>query len=316
MSGVSCSPFSNDLYDRGQVQGDTLAPYIFIICLDYVLRTSLDLIKDKGLTLKKAKSRRYPAQTITDADYADDLALLADTPAQAQLLLHCLERTARSIGLYVNSEKTEYMCFGQYGDISTLDNRPLKLVEHFTYLGSDISSTERDINKRIAKAWTAIERLSVVWKSDLTDRLKRKFFQAVPISVLLYGSTTWTLTKRLEKKLDGTCTRMLRAALNRSWKQHPTKVQLYGHLSPITQIIRERRTRHAGHCWRSKDELISDVLLWVPGHGRTRPGRPKRTYIEQLCADSGCSTEDLPGAMSDREEWKRRVESIRAEGTT
>ena len=135
------------------------------------------------------------------------------------------------------------------------------------------------------------------------------------VSVLLYGCTTWTLTKRLENKIDGSCTRMLRAALNKSWKQHPTKKQLYGHLPPITQTIRERRTRHAGHCWRS-NELISDVLLWAPTHGRTRPGRPTKTYIEQLSEDSGCHAEDLPRAMSDREEWRKRVMAIRATSTT
>ena len=192
----------------------------------------------------------------------------------------------------------------------------LKIVDNFTYLGSDISSTERDINTRIGKAWTAMDRLSTIWKSDLTDKLKREFFQAVAVSVLLYGCTTWTLTKRLENKIDGSCTRMLPAALNKSWKQHPTKKQLYGHLPPITQTIRERRTRHAGHCWRSSDELISDVLLWAPTHGRTRPGRPTKTYIEQLCEDSGCHAEDLPRAMSDREEWRRRVMAIHATSAT
>ena len=85
--------------------------------------------------------------------------------------------------------------------------------------------------------------------------------------ILLYGCTTWTLTKRLEKKLDGNYTRMLRAILNTSWQQHPTRHQLYGHLPPITKTIQARRTRHAGHCWRSKDELVSDVLLWTPAYG-------------------------------------------------
>ena len=105
-------------------------------------------------------------------------------------------------------------------------------------------------------------------------------FQAVAVSVLLFECTTWTLTKRLENKIDGSCTRMLRAALNKSWKQHPTKKQLYGHLPPIIQTIRERRTRHAGHCWRSSDELISDILLWAPTHEHTRLGRLTKTYIE------------------------------------
>ena len=94
--------------------------------------------------------------------------------------------------------------------------------------------------------------------------MKRSFFQAAVVSILLYGCTTWTLTKRREKKLDGNYTRMLRAILNKSWRQHSTKHQLYGHLPPITKTIQVRRTRHAGHWWRSRDELISDVLLWTP----------------------------------------------------
>ena len=93
--------------------------------------------------------------------------------------------------------------------------------------------------------------------------MKLSFFQAAVVSILLYGCTTWTLTKRLKKKLDGNYTRMLRAILNKSWWQHPTRHQLYGHLPPITKTIQVRRTRHAGHYWRSKDELISDVLLWT-----------------------------------------------------
>ena len=96
------------------------------------------------------------------------------------------------------------------------------------------------------------------------------------------------------------------------WQQHPTRHQLYGHLPPITKTIQVRRTRHAGHCWRSRDELIRDVLLWIPTHGRAKAGRPARTYIQQLCEDTGCCPEDLPRAMNDREEWRERVRDIRA----
>ena len=105
---------------------------------------------------------------------------------------------------------------------------------------------------------------------------------------------------------------MLREILNKSWRQHPTRHQLYGHLPPITKTIQVRRTRHAGHCWRSKDELISDVLLWTPTYGRAKAGRPARIYIQQLCEDTGCSHEDLPEAMNDREKWRESVRDIRA----
>ena len=187
------------------------------------------------------------------------------------------------------------MCYNQTGDISTLEGTPLKLVDKFTYLGSSVESTENDIETRLTKAWIAINRLSIIWKSDLTDKLKRSFFQAAVTSILLYGCTTWTLTKQLEKKLDGNYTRMLRAILNKSWRQHRTRHQLYSHLPPITKTIQVRRTRHAGHCWRSRDELIRDVLLWTPTHGRAKAGRPARTYIQQLCEDTGCCPEDHLG---------------------
>ena len=125
----------------GVLQGDMLAPYLFIICLDYVLRTSIDKIRENGFELTKKRNRRYPAKTITNADYTDDIAILANTPNQAETLLHSLERAAEGIGLHVNAPKTEYMCYNQTGDISTLDGTPLKLVDKFTYLGSSVSST-------------------------------------------------------------------------------------------------------------------------------------------------------------------------------
>ena len=158
--------------------------------------------------------------------------------------------------------------------------------------------------------------ISIIWKSDLTDKMKRSFFQAAVLSILLYGYTTWTLTKRLKKKLDGNYTRMLKAILKNSWRQHPTRHQLYGHLPPIMKTIQVRRIRHAGHSWRSKDELISDILLWTPAYGQAKAGRPARTYIQQLCEAKGCSPEDLPKAMNDREKWRERVRDIHASGTT
>ena len=134
-------------------------------------------------------------------------------------LIRILKRQAAAdIGLHVNAHKTEYMCFNQTGDISTLNSSCLKLVDKFTYLGSSITLTETDINTRLAKAWTAINRLSVIWKSDLTDKIKCSFFEAAVMSILLYGCATWTLTKRMEKTLNNNYTRMLRAILNKSWR--------------------------------------------------------------------------------------------------
>ena len=140
-----------------------------------MFRTSIDLMKENGFKLTKERSRRYPVQTITNADNADDIALLANTSVQAESLRHSLELAAAGIGLHVNADKTEYTCFNQRGDISTLNGNSLKLVDKFTDRGSSASSTEKDISTRLAKAWTAIDRLSVIWKSDLTDKIKRSF---------------------------------------------------------------------------------------------------------------------------------------------
>ena len=113
------------------------------------------------------------------------------THNQAETLLHSLEQAAAGIGILVNAHKTEYMCFNQAGDISTQEGTFLKLVYKFTYLGSSVSSTEKDIYTRLTKAWTAIDKLSIIWKSNLTDKMKRSFFQAAVVSILLYGCTLW-----------------------------------------------------------------------------------------------------------------------------
>ena len=197
-----------DYFDivAGVLQGDTLAPCLFIICLDFMLRTLIDKIKENGFELTKKRSRRYPAKIITNAIY---ITILANTPTQAKTLLHSLEQAAAGIGLHVNARKTEYICFNQTGDISTVGGSSLKLVDKFTYLGSSVSSTEKHIDTQLTKTWTALDNLSDIWKSDLTDKMKCSFFQAPVMSILLYGCTTWTPTKWIKKKLDSNYTRML-----------------------------------------------------------------------------------------------------------
>ena len=142
------------------------------------------------------------------------------------------------------------------------------------YIGSNISSTGSDVSINIEKVWNAIDRFSIKWKSDLSD--KRNFFRAVTMSVILYVCSPSILAKLWEKKLDGKCTRMLRAVMNKSSKQHPTKQQLYWHLPPISQNIRKR---HACYSCGSKDEITSDDLWWIPLKGYTSLGRPVKPYI-------------------------------------
>ena len=132
-------------------------------------------MKENGFTLEKASSRQYPTQTIMDTDYTDDIALLASRPIQAESLLHNLQWAAGSIGFHVTTDKMVYMYFNQSGNISILNSGSLKLVDKFTFLGSSISFSENDINMQLAKTWTAIDRLSIKWKSDLSAEMKCNF---------------------------------------------------------------------------------------------------------------------------------------------
>ena len=208
------------------------------------------------------------------------------------------------------------MCYNQTGNITTLDGASLKLVDKFTYLGSSVTSTEKDIDTRLTKAWTAIDRLSIIWKSDLTDKIKHSFFQAAVVLILLYGCTTWTLTKRLEKKARRQLHKNVESYIEQVLATTSHETTTIRPPASHHENILVRRTRHVGHCWRSKDDLVSDVLLWTPTCGQAKAGWPARTYIEQLCEDTGCNPEDLPEAMDDREKWRKLVRDIHAGGTT
>ena len=197
------------------------------------------------------------------------------------------------------------------GDLLTLNGSKLDQVKDFMYLGSWVDSSQKDISTRIAKAWSTLSKINTIWKSPMNNSLKIQLFRSTVETVLLYGSNTWTLTKTLARKLDGTYTRLLRAALNVSWRRHLTNDELYGNLPKMTDTIKERRLCFSGHCKHSKEEVIHKLLLWEPSHGRRGRGRPQRTYINQLCVDTGLGKEDLGKAMEDRDGWEKVVRSVR-----
>ena len=165
------------------------------------------------LTLKKARKRRYPAETNIDAVCVDEQLLLANTLARAESLL---VQAARGIGLYVNSDKIKFLCFNQDCVISVNDN-PLKLIDQFIYFGINISSTESNVNIRSGKTWIVTDKLSTIWKSDLSDRIKRILSRLIHV-----------IKTELLHHLD-----FNKRAGEKAWYQQPTKQQLYGHLLPI-----------------------------------------------------------------------------------
>ena len=297
----------------GILQGDTLAPFLFIIVIDYIMRMSVDKIKENGLLYQPRKSSRYPALHITDADFADDIALLADNLTNAQNLLSALESAANSTGLYLNETKTECMPINIRNriEVKTLSNNILKCVDDYKYLGSHIINSEKDFNIRKGLAWAACNKLDKIWKSNLNRTIKIKIFRVTIEPILLYGSETWTLSTKQQNRLDGCYTRLLRRVVNLSWKKHPTIATIYGDLPRISTIVKRRRVQFAGHCARATDELISSFLLWR--HPSSLHRSRKLTFPDPISRDTSIAKEDLLTAMSDRVYWRSVVNSISAE---
>ena len=272
----------------------------------FLIFTSLELILLTGLTFSTLMCLRLRFYCCwasgLESDYESYPSLLWER--QLRFVNSKKERKKRKITDLFRNERHFKSCWSPISNIIQVlfrQNFALTNISYFFLIRH---------RQRLAKAWAAINRLSVIWNSDLTDKIKGSFFQVAVVSILIYGCTTWTLTK-----LDSNYTRMLTATLNKSCWQQPTKQQIYGHLPPITKTIQVRRTRHAGYYWRSKDEIISDVLLWTPSQGRAKVGQPVRTYIQQLCADKRYGLEDLPGAIDDRGGWRERVREIHVSST-
>jgi hypothetical protein len=193
-------------------------------------------------------------------------------------------------------------------DIKTIDDTSLEKITDFKYLGAWMESTDKDIKPRKAAAWRACNQLSKIWKSSLQSKFKMRLFSATVESVLLYGCEAWSVTPKLEKQLNGCYTRLLRTAHNVHWSRHMTNQELYSGLPKISDKIRKRRLRFAGHCYRSKQESVSKLVLWTPKHGRRKPGRPALTYIDTLNRDTGLPPDDIKTAMQDRSVWRAIVD--------
>ena len=294
----------------GVLQGDTLAPYLFCIVLDYVMRKALHGKEEAlGFTIEHRRSSRYPPVVITDLDFADDIALLCEEIEAAQELLLNVETEALKVGLGLNAKKTEVQPLNitRPIGITSMDGVFLNEVSNFKYLGSWTESSEKDFSVRKALAWVACHKLKNIWTSNMKRKLKERLFISTVKSVLLYGSESWTINKQLEKKINGTYTKMLRMALNVSWKQMLPNIVLYQDLPPLTEKIKVRRMRIAGHCARHSDEVAHDVLLWQPQLGMKR-GRPKKTFVDCLLEDAGVENHrELSMLMKDRDQWKSRV---------
>ncbi len=297
----------------GVLQGDTLAPYLFAIVLDYALRKAINGKEEAlGFQLHRRRSRRTPAIVVTDLDFADDIALISEEISAAQEMLTRVEAEANKVGLHLNAKKTEAQQFNlnEPLQLKTTDDITINVVDNFKYLGSYSHSSEKDLSVRKALAWSACHKLKMIWSSKLTRELKVRLFVATVESVLLFGAETWTLTKSMKKQLDGCYTRLLRMAVNVTWKDHISNEDLYMELPRVSDKVAQRRLRLAGHCIRHKEEVASDLVIWEPTEGQANRGRRHKSYIDNLLEDTGIhNAAELRTAMMDRNNWKVRVEA-------
>ena len=313
----------------GVLQGDTLAPFLFILVMDFVLRKAM--VESLGIQISKktgTASRGSPAKYLTDLDFADDIVLFSSNINGAQKLLSNLERVALSVGLKINQLKSEYMLVGAWGDTQQraikIRAGLLKLVTDYKYLGSWLEDSVKDFKIRRDLAWLAHRKLWRIWKSKtITRDTKINIFKATVESVLLYNATTWRMTEGLQKSLDGTYTKLLRYALNVRWQDHVKNVDLYGNLTKVSIRLRQRRLAFAGHCYRSYQSAyqpVSDLLFWMGDGGTGKRGSGAFwTYVHVLLkdftgekdkvkkVDLDLGVNQLRSAMEDRVYWRQIV---------
>ena len=315
------------LTNLGILQGDVLAPFIFIIVLDFIM-CNATRDSSHGLTIHKRKSTRYPAVVISDFEFADDIAALSNSVFENNILCQNISDSAAKCGLNINMKKTQFITFNLHDhtndSVLPVDkSRPLRPKPHFMsglsiylngidieevadfkYLGAYIRSTTSDIRIRKAMTWKALNSMNTCWKSSLSRKTKIILFKATVESVLLYSCETWTMSAALDCVIDGSYTRLLRRIFGISWKSHTSNRDLYGDLPKLSNIIRERRLRFAGHIYRHEQQIANTVLFWSPSHGKRKRGHPFLTYVDVLCNDTGLSVVELKSAMLDREVWR------------
>jgi hypothetical protein len=324
----------------GVLQGDTLAPFLFIIVIDYVLKTAqlnhanrYDIsVGENGFLTHLRESRRFPAKAIFDLDFADDIALCEGILERAQTQLDQTAKQAKLVGLEVNIKKTE--AFTNQDIIHRNQSKPKNLelegqriewVNNFKYLGSMIRSSETDISVRKAQAWASFWKMKDIFRSNtLPIRLKKEIFQAACLSILLYGCESWIITTQLEKSLNSFAANCYRIMLNikRLDKVSNEKLfQMVG-VDPLVLTVQRRQLRFVGHSLRkalreNEKHLISEYVLYKPNErlGKHKQGQPKMlypTYIGKIInRDTPPTIEEITRAACNKTTWAKIVDACK-----
>ena len=318
----------------GVKQGCVLAPVLFNVFLLAVTllasRHSENLERSPGVQLRyrcdggafnlqRLKStRKTKLMTVHDMQYADDAAIVAGAAMELQNELGVMEAQFSRVGLMMNTDKTEVMHSAGVGQPISIRNEVLNETSEFTYLGSIISNSctlDREINNRISKASASFGQLSerVYLNRNIKLSTKIKVYQAIVISILLYGSETWTLYSKQLKLLNTFHLRCLRRILRITWKDKVPNNDILSRCGcdSIHSMIAERMLRWAGHMQRMPNERLPKAVFYSEMAEGTRPvGRPKKRYKDQLreilkkCSIDPNNFETL---ADDRASWRMAV---------
>ena len=293
----------------GGRQGCLLTPILFLLIIDWVMRTTIGAQKT-GIQWGLWKQ-------LEDLDFADDLSLLAESQRQMQGKTHKLEEVSSQVGLRINKEKTRVMRIKTDNDRPvSLASGPVEEVEEFVYLGSIVSKnggTDEDIKRRLTLARSSLRMMDKVWKSKIYSRsTKLRIFKSNILSVLLYGSETWRYTKALHNKVQVFVNKGLRRILNIRWWEKVENEDLWrrANAESVECIIRRKRWNWIGHTLRKSDECIAkQALRWNP-QGQRKVGRPRNTWrkeVEKDMTQQGWNWSEVRRRAQDREGWKQLV---------
>ena len=314
---------------NGTGQGDIQGPPIFNVCLKWAAEMAeMRKAISRVLVLQEGKEE-LEEEAIMDTDYADDMVVLDGTKDGLQETTDLLSHYAAYSGLKINSGKTKTMAISKkasqrlYPEACTLnttiDDVRVEQVSHFIYLGAVISADgtlDKDLNNRIGKASGAFNSLSRVWYNrNILTQAKIRIYRAAVLTVLLYGSETWSTIKSHVHRVEVFHQRCLRRIMRIKWfsKTSNEIVLQRAGIENVATFISRNRLRWFGPVVRMPSECLPKKLLqWKPSHGKRSRGRPSKSWLDCVKEDyyvaSGCNSnvKEMTIAAEDRmrKEWR------------
>ena len=314
--------------EQGVLQGDTVAPYLFLIVLDAILFKAFK--EERGILIHQKGTRSRGKQTyLTDMDYADDLLILSHSVKDAQAQLHDLQKAASEVGLSINvgKGKTEYLTrnIKNPGTMVSLDGKEIERVESYKYLGANAFDALKDFNGRKGKAWAVLKRFEPLFKSkNVKAATKVKVALTMARSVFTYGGIIWPSTQVWTKRIDVAFTQMLRYAQNLPRAHTPLDVIYhYGHVPRLSNVLFHQRMATVGHAlrhhtvFRTVIQLLTGQYEWPIRHqvymDKVYTGRGPWAFWKVTQRELRMDADMIVEEAQDRRRWRDRIRRLAGE---